>query len=98
MSVVFTRVATPLPGRLGDAAKFMRDRAAALKSNYDVEVALNARFGGPVGQMGMVSYHDSLADLEEIRRKIIADVGAGKMPTPDAGVFAHSDDAIWLKL
>ena len=98
MSVIFTRVGTPLPGRLGDAANFMRKRAEAIQSNYGVEVALNARFGGPVGQMALVSYHESLAELEDLRRKIIADVGAGKLPTPDAGVFGRSDDAVWLRL
>lgn len=98
MSVVFTRVGTPLPGRLGDAANFMKQRAEALKSNYGLEIGLNARFGGPAGQMSMVSFHDNLAELEDLRRKIITDVGAGNMPTPDAGIFANTHDAIWLKL
>ena len=98
MSVVFTRVATPLPGRLGDAANFMRKRADAIHTTYDVELQINARFGGPVGQMALVSYHKSLAELEDLRRRIIADVGAGKLPTPEPGVFHHSDDAIWLRL
>ena len=98
MSVVFTRVGTPLPGQLGSAAAFMQERANAIKSAYGVDVGINARFGGPVGQMALVSYHDGLAELEEIRRKIIADVGAGKLPTPKPGIFHHSDDVIWLKL
>ena len=98
MSVVFTRIANPAPGRLGEAARFMRKRADAIQSNYGVDVLLNARFGGPVGQMGLVSYHDNLGELEELRRRIIADVGAGKLPTPEPGVFQHSDDAIWLRL
>ena len=98
MSVVFTRVGTPMPGMLGGAAAFMKERAKALNSTYGIDVGINARFGGPVGQMALVSYHDSLGDLEELRRKIIADVGAGKLPTPEPGMFHHSDDAIWLKL
>ena len=98
MSVIFTRVGTPLPGRLGQAAAFMKQRAEAINSTYGVEVAINARFGGPVGQMAMVSYHDGLAELEDIRRRIIADVGAGKLPTPEPGIFHHSDDAIWMRL
>ena len=98
MTVIFTRVGTPVPGRLGEAAAFMRKRADAIKSAYGVDVSMNARFGGPVGQMALVSYHENMGELEEIRRKIIADVGAGKLPTPEPGTFHRSDDAIWLKI
>ncbi|MHA1536637.1 MAG: hypothetical protein ACTSUD_03705 [Alphaproteobacteria bacterium] len=98
MSVVFTRIITPVPGQLAQAAAFMKKRAEAISSAYGIEVLLNARVGGPVGQMGMVSQHDSLADFEELRRKIIADVGAGKLPTPDVGLLHHADDALWLRL
>ena len=98
MTVVFTRTGTPLPGQLGPAAAFMQERANAIKSAYGVDVGINARFGGPVGQMQLVSYHDGLAEMEEIRRKIMADVAAGDLPTPKPGIFHHSDDAVWLKL
>ena len=98
--IVFTRTFTPVPGRLGESQKFAQERVAALKESYGLEVAWYARFGGPVGQLNMVSYHESLAELEEVRRKIIADVGASKLPSPEPGLLipGESQDAIWLKM
>ena len=98
MTVVFTRIATPVPGRLAEAAEFVKKRAAAIKKAYGVDVHVNARFGGPVGQVSMVSYHENLGQLEDIRRKIMADVAAGKIPTPAQGLFSHAEDAVWLRM
>jgi hypothetical protein len=98
MSIVFTRVGIPVSGRLDDAAKFMRDRAAAISKAYGVDVGVNARFGGPVGQMALVSYHDTLGELEDIRRKVIEDTIGGKLPMPEGGLFRRSEDAVWMKL
>ena len=98
MAVVFTRIATPLPGRLAEAAEFMKKRAAALKKAYGIDVQVNARFGGPVGQVALVSYHDNLGQIEDLRRKIMADVAAGKIPTPADGLFSHAEDAVWLRM
>jgi len=98
MTVVFTRTAIPASGRLGEAAEFAKKRIAALQKAYGIEVSLNSRFGGPAGQLTMVSFHDSMSDLEDLRRKIIADVGAGKIPTPEPGLFTQSEDAIWLRM
>lgn len=98
MSIVFARMGIPTSGRLGEAAKYMRERAEAVKSNYGVDVTINARMGGPVGQMALVSYLDDVAQLEEIRRKVIEDTASGKMPGPEPGLFKVSEDAIWLKL
>ena len=98
MSIVFARMGIPASGRLGEAANYMRERAAAIKSNYGIDVGLNARMGGPVGQMALVSYLDSVAQLEDIRRKVIEDTAAGKLVMPEPGMFKTAEDAIWLKL
>jgi hypothetical protein len=98
--IVFTRTFTPMPGHLGESQSFARERVAALKSAYGLDVKLMARMGGPIGQLNMVSYHENLSELEAIRRKIIADVGDSKLPNPAPGLLipGESQDAIWLKL
>ena len=76
----------------------MRERADAIKSNYGLDVGLDAGVGGPVGQMALVSYLDDVAQLEEVRRKVIEDTADGKPPMPEPGLFKIAEDAIWLKL
>jgi len=98
--IVFTRTFTPMPGRLSDSQSFARERVAALKDVYGLDINLHARMGGMIGQLSMVSYHDNLGDLEEIRRRIIADVDSSKLPNPEPGLLipGESQDAIWLRL
>lgn len=98
MTVVFTRTMTPNPGHLDDAMKFAKKRIDALKSEYGLNITLNARFGGPTGQLIMVSYHDSVGDLEAERRKVIQGVADGKIPQPEPGIVSDVEDAIWIKL
>lgn len=96
MPVVMTRVGTPLPGKQGQALEFMKKRAAALEKNYGIKAQLHYRFGGPLGQMQLVSHHKNLQEVEELRRKIIADTGSGKLPISEGSLFENVEDRIWL--
>lgn len=96
MPVVMTRIGTPVPGKQGKALAFMKKRAAALESNYGVKATLHHRVGGPLGQMELVSHHKSLQELEEIRRRIIADTGSGKLPVSEDDTFQSVEDRIWM--
>jgi len=98
MTVVFTRTVTPHSGHLDDTMKFVKKRIAALKKTYGLKVALNARFGGPAGQLIMVSYHDDMRDLEKARRKVMKGVAKGKIPQPKPGIVKNVEDAVWLRL
>lgn len=98
MTVVFTRTVTPVSGHLDDTMKFVKKRIAALKKAYGLKITLNARFGGPAGQLIMVSYHDNMRDLEKVRRKVMKGVADGKIPQPKPGIVKNVEDAIWLRL
>lgn len=98
MSVVFTRTVTPNPGHLGETMEFAKKRLAALKKEFGVDISLNARFGGPAGQLNMVSYHDNMGELEDMRRKVMEAVGAGKIPQAKPGTIQEVEDVIWLKV
>lgn len=96
MGVVFTRIGTPLPGKQVEAFEFVKKRAAAVNAAYGTAAEVHVRFGGPVGQVVMVSRHSHVQELEDIKRKIIEDTASGKIPVAPAGVFASVEDAIWL--
>ncbi len=98
MTVVFTRTVTPNSGHLGDALKFTKRRIKALEKAYGLKIALNARFGGPAGQLIMVSYHDNMGDLEKVRRKVMKGVVNGKIPQPKPGIIKKVEDAIWTRV
>lgn len=98
MTVVFTRTVTPSSGHLSDTLKFVKKRIKALKKAYGLNIALNTRFGGPAGQLIMVSYHDNMGDLEKVRRKVMKGVLSGKIPQPKSGIIKDVKDAIWTKL
>ena len=99
MAILFTRTLLPIPGKLGDSQNFVRERMDAIRSLYGVDVELIFRIGGPIGQLRMQSWHPDMADLEAHRSQIFTDTGAGKLPTPEPGLFVpgESYDAIWKK-
>lgn len=96
MSVIFTRTATPLPGKHVEALKYVKERAAALKSIYGVDAQVSVRLGGPLGQVITVSRHKTLQEVEDLRRKVMVDAAAGSLPTSTASVFQSVEDAIWM--
>ncbi len=98
MTVVFARTVTPNSGHLSDTLKFVKKRIKALKKAYGLKITLNARLGGPAGQLIMVSYHDNMGDLEKVRRKIMKGVMSGKIPQPKPGIVKKVEDAVWIRL
>lgn len=96
MSVIFTRTGTPNSGKQVEALAFVKKRAAALKSLYGVDAQVSVRLGGSLGQVITVSRHKTLQEVEDLRRKVMADTAAGKVPSSTAGVFSHVEDAVWM--
>lgn len=97
MGVVLTRTGWAMPGKQGEAAAFAEKRSAYVNENYGGNSRVMVRIGGPLGQVVMVSHFDSLASLEEAKRKVIKDTIAGKFPTAPEGVFSRVEEAIWLE-
>lgn len=98
MTVVFTRTITPNSGHLGDTLKFTKKRIRALRKNYGLNISLSTRFGGPAGQLIMVSYHNSMEDLEKVRRKVMKGVLKGRIPQPKPGLVKKVEDAVWVRI
>ena len=98
MTVIMTRIVTPNSGHFDDVLQFSKRRVAALKEAYGLDVSINSRVGGPAGQLNMAVYYDSMAELEEMRRKIIEGVADGTIPQPEPGIIKSVEDAVWMRL
>jgi hypothetical protein len=96
MGVVWTRTGTPFPGHQAEAFEFAKKRAAAVNAAYGTQVEVHVRFGGPLGQIVMISRHKNVQEIEDIKRKVIEDSASGKIPSSNGNIFASVDDAIWL--
>lgn len=96
MSATFTRTVTPNSGHFGENLEFAKTRIAAIKDYCGTEVELNVRMGGPGGQLLMVSRHENLAEIEEMRRKIMQGVVSGAIPQPKDSMAKSVQDAVWL--
>lgn len=96
MSATFTRTVTPNSGHFGDNLKFAKKRLAAIKDYCGVDVELKVRMGGPGGQILMVSRHENVAEIEEMRRKIMEGVLSGDIPQPKDTMAKSVQDAVWL--
>ena len=96
MSIVYTRTGTPIAGKQAAALDYFKRRAAAIKANYGVDCEVKVRLGGPVGQVILVSRLKDAGELEAIKRRVVADTLAGKMPAAPEGVFASGEDNVWM--
>ena len=96
MAVVIARIGVPFPGKQAEALAFAKKRAETIKALYGVEQETRIRIGGPVGQVLTTTRHQSLGEVEDMKRKVVADTTSGKIPTAPAGVFQSSEEQIWL--
>ncbi len=96
MAVVWTRIATPVPGKQAEAFEFAKKRAAAVNAAYGTQVEVHVRFGGPLGQVAMISRHKNVQEIEDIKRKVIEDSSNSKIPSSDGTLLTSVEDAIWL--
>jgi hypothetical protein len=96
MTVIYTRIGRPNPGRQVEALQFAKKRAEAINSLYGAKQEVALRFGGPLGEIVSIARHDKLSELEDIKRKVVADTTAGKIPTSPPGVFEQVEEHVWL--
>lgn len=97
MSALIARIGTPVPGKQAEAYAFAVKRAAALKKMFGIEQKVYVRFGGPVGQIVGLSTHESVAQIAELKAKVIRATNEGKIPAAPAGVFHDVQEAIFLE-
>lgn len=96
--IVFKRVGTAMPGKNAEAHAYVRNRSKFLKKAYGLDTEVSVQMGGKVGRIALASRHKSLADLEKLRKKIMADPKSAKNQAGADGLFVpgETEDSIWL--
>ncbi|MDE2367404.1 MAG: hypothetical protein KGN16_00410 [Burkholderiales bacterium] len=97
MSALIARVGIPYPGKQAEAYEFAKKRTDAINKAYGVNTELFIRFGGPVGEIVGLTRHASVAEIEAVKRKIIAATNKGDIPTSPDHLFASVHEYIWLQ-
>jgi hypothetical protein len=72
MSIIFVRKGQALPGKEFEAIKWAFEIAKLTTEISGIEVTVVQQIGGPVGQIGWRSIHDSLATFETARNKVLS--------------------------
>lgn len=95
MSVVFTRIAIPVPGKRKEVISNFQVWVRALKSQYGIDAEIQERLGA-YGEVALVARHDKLQSVEDTERKIIADSASGKLPIIPEGIVKEMRDSLWI--
>lgn len=96
--ITFIRRVRMLNGHFGEALDLLRERLDYLYNTHGVKIELKVRFGGPVGEVALMSHHTDAGELELFRRKVMADVGSYHLLEDLAHVTipGETHDEIWL--
>ncbi len=100
MSVTFVRSGLMMPGKFQQGQQYVENRIRFMKENYGTEASLMIGLGGPVGRIAMVTEVESVAQIEEIRRKLVGGALPKELATGQEGLFVPGEtiDRIWLKI
>lgn len=100
MSVTFVRSGIMMPGKFPDAHKYVESRVNWLRDTQNVDVTLMTLLGGPAGTIAMATEHESVAEIEEIRRKMIGGGLPKEIATGQVGLFVPGEtrERIWLQI
>ncbi len=98
--ITFVRRVRMLNGHFVEAMELLRERVDYIENTHGMKVELHSRFGGPVGEIAMVSRHDDATNLELFRKKMTADVTSAKLLKKLAAVTLPGEtyDEIWMSL
>lgn len=96
--ITFVRHARMRNGHFGEAMDLLRQRLDYIEKTHGVHIDLLVRFGGPVGEVALVSRHADAGELELFRRKIMADVGSGHLLEELGPLMLPGEtyDEIWM--
>ncbi len=100
MSVTFVRSGQMMPDKFQQGQQYVENRIKWMNENYGAELSLMVQLGGPVGRIAMVGELESVAQIEEIRRKLIGGALPKELATGQEGLFIPGEtmDRIWLKI
>lgn len=96
--ITFVRRVRMLDGYFVEAMDLLKARVEYIEKTHGVKIEMYIRFGGPVGEVAMISVHDDAADLELFREKISADIRSARLLKQIAEVTVPSVtcDEIWM--
>jgi hypothetical protein len=96
--ITFVRRVRMLNGYFVEAMEILRERVEYIENAHGIKIELHSRFGGPVGEVAMVTRHDDATNLELFRKKISADVASDKLLKKLAAVTIPGEtfDEIWM--
>lgn len=100
MAVTFVRSGLMMPGKFSQAQEFVQNRSKWLKENFGVELTTMVLLGGQVGRIASTSELDSVAQIEEIRRKLVGGALPKEIAAGNEGLFVPGEtrDRIWLNI
>jgi len=100
MAVTFVRSGLMMPGKYGEAQEFVANRNKWLNETFGIDPCLMVLLGGSVGRIAIASEHESVAQIEEIRRKLASGAAPEEVSSARGGLFVpgHSRDRIWLHI
>lgn len=98
--ITFVRRVRMRNGYFDEAMELLRKRKDYLEQQHGVVIDLRVRFGGPVGEVALVSHHRDAGELERFRSRLIADQGSGRLLREIAQVTlpGETHDEIWMDL
>ncbi len=100
MSVTFVRSGQMMPGKFQQGQQYVENRIKWMNENHGADLSLMVQLGGPVGSIAMVGELESVAQIEEIRRKLVGGALPKELATGQEGLFFPGEtiDRIWLKI
>ncbi len=100
MAVTFVRSGLMTPGKYKEAMQWVQTRNKWLNETFGVDPQLQVLLGGPVGRIAIASQHESVAQIEEIRRKLAGGNEPDEISLARGDFFVpgKSRDRIWLQM
>lgn len=98
--IIFVRRVRMLDGYFVEALDLLKARVDYIEKTHGIKIEMHGRFGGPVGEVAMISQHEDATDLELFREKIATDVRSAKLLKQIAEVTVPgvTCDEIWISL
>jgi hypothetical protein len=96
MTVIFTRIATPVPGKQSDALKYVKARRDAVNKKFAADARVYLRFGGPAGQILAVETFADLDAVLKLKQEVAAATDAGHFGVVPSGVFESIEEHVWV--
>ncbi len=96
--ITFIRRVRMRNGYFQEAMELLRKRNEYLLHQHDIPIELKVRFGGPVGEVALVSHHRDAGELERFRSRIMVDQVSSHLlrEIADVTLPGETHDEIWM--